>query len=213
MASSNESSSGATAYPQGSPSNPYVIKVDFKLPKSNWEFEVTFVSPIIHAGWSCSGYCIWKELGIANKHFSETLMRREPPYHNTSWAILIQGLKRSSAYERWQSFNPCEDHCVSLKEMMSTTTAAMKIEQEHKMAFFLLVFPVEIELDNVILSGGRKVIEMKKIGSRYITAKIATVSMFVYWMIAIGNSAHRVPILKICFQLIFHGSSNMSICF
>jgi hypothetical protein len=37
--------------------------------------------------------------------------------------------------------------------MMSSTTAAIKIDQECKMAYFLLVFPAEIELDNVILSG------------------------------------------------------------
>jgi hypothetical protein len=43
MASSNEPSSGATAYAQGTPSNPYVIKVDIKFPENNQEFEVIFV--------------------------------------------------------------------------------------------------------------------------------------------------------------------------
>jgi hypothetical protein len=49
-----------------------------------------------------------------------------------------------------------------------------------------------IELDNVILSGGHDRIKMKKIGSRYTVDVIATASMFVYWMIEICNSGHRV---------------------
>jgi hypothetical protein len=47
MASSDEPSSGATAYPQGSRCNPYVIKVDIKFPENNREFEVTFIPRII----------------------------------------------------------------------------------------------------------------------------------------------------------------------
>jgi hypothetical protein len=51
MASSYKPSSGATTtYPQGLRGTPYVIKVDIDYPEKNWEFEVTFVHQIIHAG-------------------------------------------------------------------------------------------------------------------------------------------------------------------
>jgi hypothetical protein len=56
-----------------------------------------------------------------------------------------------------------------------------------------LVFPAEIELDNVILSGDPDKIEKKKLGNKYtIEDKIETAAMFVYWMIAIHNGGHCV---------------------
>jgi hypothetical protein len=56
-----------------------------------------------------------------------------------------------------------------------------------------LVFPAEIELDNVILSGDPDEIEKKKLGNKYtIEDKIEAAAMFVYWMIAIHNGSHCV---------------------
>jgi hypothetical protein len=190
---SNEpSSSGAKVYPQGSRGNPYVIKVDIHYPESNREFEVTFVPRIIHAGWSREGFCIRKELGISEESYWSASMYREPPYHFTNRAILIQGLKRSLAYEDFDQFNRRDNHCVSLKEMMINTSEALTGNDERKLAFYLLVFPEDIELDNVVLSGDAKEIEKNKVGNKYTFEEIDTAVMFVYWMIATRNSGHRI---------------------
>jgi hypothetical protein len=91
----------------------------------------------------------------------------------------------------FEEFNCRDDHCVSLKEMMSNTSTALLSDQECNIALLLLVFPAEMVLDNVILSGDPEEIEKMKLGNRYsIDDKI--VSMFLYWMIAIHWSSHRI---------------------
>jgi hypothetical protein len=191
MSSSEKPSSGAILA-GGSRGNPYVIPVDSKHPENNREFEVTVVPRIIHGGWSRPGIVIRKQIGIPDEPEWLASMYRKAPYDKKDRAILIQGLKRSSAYEDWETFNRRKDHCESLKEMMTNTSAALVSDKDRKICYFLLVFDEEIELDNVIISGDRNEIEKRSIGCKSTTDGISTATMFVYWRVAIVDGGHRI---------------------
>jgi hypothetical protein len=188
--SEDVSSSSTTSYPEGSRYNPVVILVPNKPEDSL--FEVLPLDRIVHGDWSRKGYCIRKEIGVPDGDCWSASMYSEPPYHTCKRAVLIHGLKRSSVYEEYKAFNRRDDHCPALKEIMCNTTTALQADPERRNGYWLLVFPNDVELDNVILSGDPVEIMKKTLGQMTTYDGIASASLFVYWFIACKSGGHRL---------------------
>jgi hypothetical protein len=190
--SSDELSSEVTDIPEGPRGNPYVIKLYTGFPENNREFELHHFPRLIFNGWVRESFVIRKEIGVPDEEHWDASMYRAPPYNTTDRAILIKGLKQNSGHADHALFcrRPDTDP-ESMKEMMSNTSAVIASDPERRYGFWLLVFPIEVELDNVILSGNSHEIERHKHGNTKVISGITVATMYVWWQIAIRHGGHR----------------------
>jgi hypothetical protein len=168
---------------EGSKMNPYVINVDVKHPERNREFDIQFVGHMKHGDYVRDGYHIRVDAGVMDVDLWEARMHEGEGYNNNR-TILVKGpsspffsLNKIEAYHR-------KSECSSKKDAHNATFNDIINNDDRQVAYWLLVFPETVTLDNVIFSGDPVNIESGSIGLKEDIDGVTYRTSIVFWKIA-----------------------------
>jgi hypothetical protein len=190
-ATSSSSASKATSEAsfEGSRSNPYVINVDTRWPERHREFDVEYADRIQHGEYVRQGYHIRSNVSVADAGQYEATMVKGNGLDDR--AVLIKGPCRSSWHAEVEDYHRRSGFCENTKELHTNTVDAIKMDEARWFHYWLLIFPEEVVLDNVILSGDPIHVTMGRIGVHKDIGGTECRSSFVYWRIAKREGGFR----------------------
>ena len=176
-----------------SATNPWTICVDTSRPKRNLIFDIVYVQCIEQNSWAREGANIQVEIGANNREFWSACIEPIDKYPGT--CIIIRGQLRSSAYDHVESYyqkNINDD----LKAVHQKAADDFKNNPARLSAYYQLIFPEDLPLDNVILSGNPDEILKSCTGVRYSVGNNTDCSVvFINWKIAKKGAGHKIETL------------------
>jgi hypothetical protein len=175
------SSTSALSY-EGSKTNPYVINVDVKHPERNREFDIDFVEHMKHGDYIRKGYHIRVNAGVMDVDLWEARMYEDEGY-DINRTILVKGPSRPFWMNKIEAYHR-KAECESTKDAHNATFNDIANNDDRQVAYWLLVFPMTVTLDNVIFSGDPVNIESSSIGLKEDIDGVTFGTSIVFWKIA-----------------------------
>ena len=167
----------------------YIIHVDPNNPDHR-EFEIVKCPRLEHEGWSRGGFYCRTDTGIEDAENWEVTMYHQPPFDKCSRAVLVKGIKKS-AYKIVDQL--CKkDKCKGYLEILTDYMARLESDPNKVISHWLLIFPAEIELDNVIFSGDPIHVNIDLAGVKQDHDGLPENTMFIKWKIAVRDGGHRI---------------------
>jgi hypothetical protein len=166
---------------EGSKTNPSVTIVDVNHPERNQEFDIDFMEQMKHGDNVRKGYHIRVNAGVMDVDLWEARMYQGEGYDNR--AILVEGPSRTFWMNKIKSYHQ-KAWCGLTKDAHIATFNNITNNDDRQVAYWLLVFPETVTLDNVIFSGNPVNIESGSIGLKEEIDGLTFGTSIVFWKIA-----------------------------
>ena len=175
----------------GSKNSPYTFRVDAKYPERNLIFDIERVKRLEMPGGhaACEGYFIRTQIGIGDLEYWSAYMDDTPGLEGRS--VIFVGRSRSSAYDQITQYHR-KDFSDDVKACHEGTLERHKRDPGCLLKYYRAVFGNDIKLDNTLLSGHSKVVEMKPNAFTYTVDSVNCMAMFAEWSIGIEGSSYRL---------------------
>ena len=144
---------------EGTKENPFVIYVDLDHPERNREFEVFYVTDMVYNEHTWNSVYIHRSILPGSSDYTtwEAQIPKPEEYtHIPGPKVLIKGVSRDfwlRNVRRYHSHPRMGPRCKAFIQEHNKTYFAVKGSKERKMAYWILVFPSKIVLDNSVLAG------------------------------------------------------------
>jgi hypothetical protein len=190
---SGDSTTSTSGLHEGSKSNPYVINVDVQHPERNREFDIDFVETMKHGDYIRKGFHIRVNAGVLDVDLWEARMYQGEGYKNR--AILVKGPSRTSWMDNLESYHR-KGKCELTRVAHIATHNDISNNKDRQVAYWLLVFPAYMTLNNEIFSGDPDNIESGSIGLKEKIDGVTFGTSIVFWKIAQRFGGRRVDCKK-----------------
>jgi hypothetical protein len=137
---------------RGTKFDPIVIIVDKNIPESHRGFHVHYLPNIAHEGYSRKGWKVWRSAYWRDKKFWSMMTYQSTNVDLANRSVMVKGPSRpcwAAMDAAWQE----KMDCAATSDQCAATTLAIKEDESRQFTYWLIIFPQDTHLDNVILSG------------------------------------------------------------